>query len=189
MKPIGILMREHRLIEKMIDLLKEELVIMNNNADIDIDFIEVDIYFFRIYADRIHHGKEEDILFKQLAGKPLSSEHREMVEKLLKEHEKARGIVSRLDQSKRIYEGGNIEALRDIKACISELVLIYPVHIEKEDKQFFYPSMDYFTDEEQMAMLRQFREFDIQMIHEKNHEETEQLKEVSAHEHSIKMKE
>ena len=41
------------------------------------------------------------------------------------------------------------------------------MHIEKEDKHFFIPAMDYFSKEEQSAMLDEFRVFDRNMIHEK----------------------
>jgi hemerythrin-like domain-containing protein len=43
----------------------------------------------------------------------------------------------------------------------------YPKHIEKEDKVFFPASRAYFSDEEDQAMLAEFREFDWKMIHEK----------------------
>jgi hemerythrin-like domain-containing protein len=47
------------------------------------------------------------------------------------------------------------------------VVMLYPGHIEKEDRRFFFPIMDYFNHEEQDAMLREFYEFDRGMIHEK----------------------
>jgi len=47
------------------------------------------------------------------------------------------------------------------------LVKFYPIHIEKEDKHFFIPCMDYFNGEEKDAMLKEMREFDRNMIHEK----------------------
>ena len=175
MKPIGMLMREHRLIEKMIDLLKEELEKLDEANEIDLDFIDVDADFFRIYADRTHHGKEEDILFKALAEKELSREHRQMMELLIEEHKHAREIVKSMVDEKDSYEQGNTQALTDIKACIGELIVFYPQHIEKEDKQFFYPSMEYFSNEEQDEMIRQFQEFDLKMIHEKYREEVEEL--------------
>jgi hemerythrin-like domain-containing protein len=47
------------------------------------------------------------------------------------------------------------------------LVTLYPAHIEKEDKRFFYPCLEYFSREEQDKMLAEFWEFDRKMIHEK----------------------
>jgi len=36
---------------------------------------------------------------------------------------------------------------------------LYPAHIEKEDKHFFYPCMEYFSVLERQNMLTSFLEF------------------------------
>jgi hypothetical protein len=38
-------------------------------------------------------------------------------------------------------------------------VELYPSHIEKENKHFFYPSMNYFSAEEQQSMQSDFTFF------------------------------
>ena len=62
--PIGPLMREHRLIERMVKLMEEEMRKISETKEINPDFIDVAINFVRTYADKCHHGKEEDILFE-----------------------------------------------------------------------------------------------------------------------------
>ena len=74
MKPIGPLMWEHRVIEKMIGVLRNEIRTITEKSDVNVVLIEQAIDFFRTYADRTHHGKEEDILFRDLARKALSPE-------------------------------------------------------------------------------------------------------------------
>jgi len=49
--------------------------------------------------------------------------------------------------------------------CIRLLIDFYPKHIEKEDKHFFLPVMDYFSDQEKDAMLQEGYEFDSSLIH------------------------
>ena len=51
--------------------------------------------------------------------------------------------------------------------CLKTLTEFYPGHIEKEDKHFFFPIMEYFSKDEQDVMLAEFYEFDRNMIHEK----------------------
>ena len=48
-----------------------------------------------------------------------------------------------------------------------ELAEFYPKHIEKEDKHFFIPCMNYFSKQEQEGMLNEFWEFDRRLVHEK----------------------
>ena len=47
------------------------------------------------------------------------------------------------------------------------LVEFYPKHIEVEDKRFFIPVMEYFSKNEQDAMLKEGYEFDQKLIHER----------------------
>jgi hemerythrin-like domain-containing protein len=165
MKPIGPLMREHRLIERMVKQLEAELGRINANQRCEPSFIDIAVDFFRTYADRTHHGKEEDILFAALAGKRLAEEHQETMEGLIADHAFARKTVGRLVAAKEKYVSGSTASLTDITDCITELVKLYPRHIEKEDEHFFYPSMEYFSRQEQDEMLDRFWEFDRAVIH------------------------
>jgi hemerythrin-like domain-containing protein len=83
MMPIGPLMIEHRLIERMIDVMREELNLFEKEKELDSDFVEMGVDFIRTYADRCHHGKEEDILFRELGIKKLKDEHRHTMEELV----------------------------------------------------------------------------------------------------------
>jgi hemerythrin-like domain-containing protein len=167
MKPIGPLMWEHRLIERMVGLLGKELERATGRDGVSTGFIEAAVDFFRVYADRTHHGKEEEILFKTLAGKQLSGEHRKIMNELIAEHQQAREMVGGLDRAGAAYQRGDAGALGEITAALRGLVTLYPKHIEKEDKHFFFPILDYLTEGEQDVMLQQYWEFDRGMIHEK----------------------
>lgn len=167
MKPIGPLMREHRLIEHMVPLLKEELKQIAGRNKVDTEFLTIAIDFIRMYADRTHHGKEEDILFRELAKKQLSQEHQKTMKELIEEHVFVRNMTASLANAKNDYMKGNAESVKDMAACIQGLVNLYPRHIEKEDKHFFYPSLEYLSNREQDDMLLEFWEFDRKLIHEK----------------------
>ena len=167
MMPIGPLMIEHRLIEKMIALMDEEIAKMKQFNKANPLFIDTAVDFIRMYADRTHHGKEEDILFRELKKKGLSPNHDKIMQELLEEHKWARSMVAKLVNGKNEYEKGNIDKLHEIITTMSELTEFYPKHIEKEDKHFFIPVMKYFTREEQDKMLDEFWEFDKTLIHEK----------------------
>jgi hemerythrin-like domain-containing protein len=143
MMPIGPLMIEHRLIERMVKVIRGELQKISEENEVNVSFIDTAVDFFRTYADRCHHGKEEDILFRDLAKKPLSSEHKKTMQELIEEHIYARKTVGRLVDAKEKYAQHGNNALEDIVAIISELVEFYPKHIEKEDKHFFIPVMNY----------------------------------------------
>ncbi len=167
MKPIGPLMIEHRLIERMIRVMNVEIRKMTDARKVDTVFIAACVDFFRTYADRTHHGKEEDILFRELDRKKMSAEHKKVMDELVEEHVYARGVVGKLNEAGDRYAQGDATALEDVLNCLETLMTFYPTHIEKEDKHFFFPCLDYFNKEEQDIMLGEFWEFDRKMIHEK----------------------
>ena len=167
MKPIGPLMWEHRVIERMIDVLGNQITTIRSKGDVNGVLIDQAVDFFRTYADRTHHGKEEDILFKDLERKALSPEHKAIVEELIEDHKAARKMVGGLLEAKERYFEGAPGAAIEVADYLGKLVNFYPFHIEKEDKHFFFPCLSYFSDEEQDRMLQEFYEFDRNMIHEK----------------------
>ena len=69
MEIIHVLMAEHRVIERMVSLLKNELGNEELKSTVNPAFIYTAVDFFRNYADTTHHGKEEGILFKQLGAR------------------------------------------------------------------------------------------------------------------------
>jgi hemerythrin-like domain-containing protein len=151
----------------MIDVMKEELLLIEREKKVDPEFIEMAVDFIRTYADRCHHGKEEDILFRDLGVKKLTDEHKRTMEELVEEHKWGRRVTARLVEANTRYVQGNQEVLSAIMDCIKTLIEFYPKHIEKEDRYFFIPCMDYFTEAEKEAMLKEEWEFDKSLIHEK----------------------
>jgi hemerythrin-like domain-containing protein len=167
MKPIGILMREHRIIERMLALLGTEKESMKVTGKIHIDFLTATVDFFRMYSDKIHHGKEEDILFHRLSTKPLSIEHRRTISQLMDDHMTARSFIRTLDGARDRYIHNSPGAILEIIGTIERMQMLYTAHIETEDKHFFYPAMDYFSDEERAQMIQDFFEYDQTVNKEK----------------------
>ena len=177
MKPIGLLMIEHRLIEKMIALIDFRIKAFEQQTQIDPVFIDVVVDFVRTYADRTHHGKEENILFRELAKKGMSPEDSRIMEELIEEHKYGRKLVGELVEAKAKYLQGHGEAFVTIIDRLKALISFYPGHITKEDRVFFRAAMGYLSQEEQSAMLEECWVFDRQMIHEKYRRVVKELEE------------
>jgi hemerythrin-like domain-containing protein len=167
MQARGPLMIEHRLIERMFSVIKGILAEIESQHKVDPVFVDIAVDFIRMYADRTHHGKEEDILFRALSKRPLSAGDQQVMNELIGEHIFGRQTTRALVEANTRYRNGDETALRGIIDKLQTLVEFYPKHIEKEDKVFFPASRAYFTKEEDQAMLAKFREFDREMIHEK----------------------
>jgi hemerythrin-like domain-containing protein len=110
MMPIGPLMIEHRLIE-MIAVARTGL----SRAEEQRDFV-------RTYADRCHHGKEEDILFRDLRQKRLAAEHERTMEELIEEHRWAREETAQVVRANLEYLRGRKDGLPLVLVPIRTLI-------------------------------------------------------------------
>jgi hemerythrin-like domain-containing protein len=167
MKPRGPLMIEHRLIERMLKITRKELDIIKKDRKVNPFFIETIVDFIRTYADRTHHGKEEDILFRELEKKDIKGDDKKRMKELVDEHVAARKVVKELVEANNRYMSGKTDSIDVIIEKLSFLIKFYPQHIIKEDKVFFPDTEKYFSGKELDNMLDEFNEFDRKMIHEK----------------------
>lgn len=178
MQARGPLMIEHRLIERMLGVVQRTLGSVAVSHSIDPYFVDTAVDFVRVYADRTHHGKEEDILFRDLRGKDLSAQDLRIMNELIEEHIFGRTTTGTLVQANERYRRGDVSAFVEVAACLRTLVGFYPNHIRKEDEVFFPASRLYFSEEEDRAMVAEFGEFDRKMIHEKYQKVFEMLTKV-----------
>lgn len=168
MLPVGLLMIEHRLIERMIQIMKVQLEKIQTESKADSRQVERIIHFIRAYADHCHHGKEEEILFRELGRKTISPEHKRIMEELIEDHKRGRKITMSLLEANQRYQKGETGALSVIADGFRSLVEFYPKHIQKEDRHFFLPIMGYFSQEEKEAMIREGYESDSRLFHQEH---------------------
>lgn len=162
----GLLMIEHRLIEKMLKVIKVKMEAYKN-GNYDPVVVDKVVDFIKVYADRTHHGKEEDILFKKLESKNLNSKDKVIMQDLINEHVMARKKVGELVSLNSRIKNGEKSLANEVAEIIDWLGDFYPLHIAKEDKVFFPDADKYFDEAELGQMLDDYYAFDARMIHEK----------------------
>lgn len=167
MQPIDPLISEHRLIERSIAIMVRQRDRIKVENALDVELLDATVDFIRTYADRAHHGKEEQILFRDLAKKPLTEAQRKMRDQLIQEHQYVRNRVTQLIAARELFLKGSREALVKVSDVLSELVVFYPQHAHREEHSFFPEVMAYFSNAEKAAMLAEMTEYDARIIHEK----------------------
>ena len=138
--PMKKLVDEHVLIKRWVALIPEVI----NNLDVDSEegrqLLLDGVDFIRSYADKYHHAKEEEILFKYF------DEDLDILKAMHEDHERGRSHVRAI-----------LEALeRKDKATIAEHLNAYrellKEHIKKED-EILYPWMDRNLSDSQIGEL------------------------------------
>ena len=92
---------------------------------------------------------------------------RTVIDGLVLEHIRERGLMDGLEIAEDKFWLGESRAFMEILGNLKGILKFYPAHMQREEKEFFYAGMEYFSEEEQMDMLREFAEFDRNLIHEK----------------------
>ena len=134
MDSILVLEKEHENISKIIDLMKEKSIEFINTKNINVEFVKSLIFILKEYADKFHHRKEEEILFKKMQEDLGRIGEVMILNGMLVEHEIARGIIFDLGQSINAY--GNDKSDENFVEVIGNLMGYrrhLQKHIEKEN--------------------------------------------------------
>lgn len=127
--PMRKLVDEHVLIKRWIALIPHVLEHLDVESPEDLKIISEGADFIRSYADKFHHAKEEDILFKYF------DENLDVLQTMVEDHTKARGHVKALIEAvEKKDKRGIVEHLNAYRELLTE-------HIKKED-EILYPWMD-----------------------------------------------
>ncbi|MBL0226101.1 MAG: hemerythrin domain-containing protein [Geobacteraceae bacterium] len=131
------LVDEHRLILRMIALLEKNAPRTAEGNYLNWQFYLDGIDFIRQYADRFHHAKEEDVLFKALVDNGMPKEH-SPVAAMLMEHDQGRSFVRAMESAVHEAQAGRTEIYQAIADNALGYAALLRDHISKED-EILYP--------------------------------------------------
>jgi hemerythrin-like domain-containing protein len=160
MEPIEILKNEHRVIEGVLDALEEYVKRSERGAVVDdkaelLQFVE----FVQEFADKCHHGKEEDILFAEMidAGFPRESGPLGV---MFHEHDEGRvfvGELMRLGEQAEPWTNADRGRLSKAAFCYIDLLR---QHIRKEDGVLYPMAEAQLSTDVMRSIGQRFQEFE-----------------------------
>ena len=127
--PMRTLVDEHTVIKRLLALIPRILEDLDVTREHDRQVVLEVVDFIRSYADRFHHAKEEDILFKEF------SDDLEILKSMLEEHRIGREHV------KAVLETAERGDTLSVKFHLTSYGQLLMGHIKKED-EILYPWMD-----------------------------------------------
>jgi len=147
-RPLQILVDEHKFIKRWLALIPSLAQNLDLARENDRQIIEGGIDLIRSYADSLHHGKEEDILFGYF------DDSADIFQVIYEDHRQARALVQQM-----------LTALKQnstqvLAAALLEYAALLQEHIQKEDGVLF-PWLDQrLTTEEKEELLARFDQAD-----------------------------
>ena len=127
--PLRILVDEHAFIKQLISQIPALIKEFEENPENRSEMAKKSVEFICSYADKFHHAKEEDILFKYF------DKNLDILKVILEDHETGRGHVRKIMEGLEKQDNTLIsENLQNYKDLLTE-------HIKKED-EILYPWLD-----------------------------------------------
>jgi hemerythrin-like domain-containing protein len=161
-RPTAILEEEHRVIERVVKAMALIAERLESHQDVDAAVLRDIVEFMRLYADRLHHGKEETHMFPYLEERGIPTSGCPMGV-LLTEHEKGRTLVGRLLETAEEYERGAEEGRPELARVLRSLIDLYPSHIWKEDYLLFPMTDKILGEAEQQELGARFEAVENEM--------------------------
>ena len=182
MKATADLKNDHESILLMLKIMSSISNKIRTDGKADVIQIAKIIEFLKNFADKSHHGKEEEILFPAMekAGVPNDGGPIGM---MLRDHTEGRGYIAGIGSSLEQYnKSGDSTSLNGIASFMDNYAELLSQHIDKENHILFMIADSVLTEKQQDELYREFEKIEEERIGEARfieyHEFLQDLKQV-----------
>jgi hemerythrin-like domain-containing protein len=152
MKPTATLIEEHEVILQMLEVAEREA---QAQGLLDAQKVAGLLEFFANFADRLHHAKEEKLLFPRLeergmphGGGPIAV--------MLMEHDEGRACLKRAREALPQAGQGHAPAVATVRRALLDFVELLRGHIHKENMVLFRMADQLLTGADQSELEAAF---------------------------------
>jgi hemerythrin-like domain-containing protein len=149
MRPTDVLMNEHRVIEQVLGCLERIADRCTFLGELDAESARQALDFFRNFADRCHHGKEERQLFPLLEARGVPRDGGP-TGVMLAEHDEGRRLLAEMAEA---VEADDPDRFAENARGYAELLR---QHILKEDHRLFVLADLVLSDADRQGLLHAF---------------------------------
>lgn len=170
--PFDVLMHEHRVIEKALDVFEKIVEKIEGGDYPALSDLEALVDFVRTFADRCHHGKEEKNLFPLLESRGIPREGGPIGVMLI-EHDQGRGFVSQMVEGIELVKKGSNEGYNKFAEAARNYVALLREHIYKEDNILFMMGRRVIGESDAEALRASYEEVEKELgegVHERYEE-------------------
>ncbi len=169
MKPTDVLKEEHQAILLTLRIINKIADDLAAGQPIPVEHLDQIVDFIRTFADRCHHGKEEDLLFTAMAEAGVPREGGP-IGVMLHEHEIGRQYVRNLADALSAYRAGDKTARTRIVDNARGYAALLAQHIYKEDNILYPIADECLSADKQAELLAGFERVEQERIGPGRHE-------------------
>ncbi len=174
MRSTEILKHEHQIILLVLGAAEHAAQVIQETGTIDAAVIEKMVDFFKNFADRCHHAKEEKLLFLKLQERGMPVEGGP-IGVMLQEHEEGRGHVRAVAEALPRMKQGDATSGAAVREHLQAFVALLREHINKEEQVLFSMADQLCTPQDDQALTEAFEKAEAEEMGEGVHEKYHQL--------------
>jgi hemerythrin-like domain-containing protein len=160
---------EHEGILLMLRILDKIAAKIEAQGSVDPHHLDRIVEFLRVFADKCHHGKEEDLLFPELEKSGISRE-RGPIGVMLAEHQQGRAFVRGMAKAAAQHKEGDAKGGTDFAENARGYIALLTLHIGKENNVLFPMADRVLSEKTQKALEEGFEKIERERIGEGTHE-------------------
>ncbi len=172
MKATQVLINEHEGILAMLAVVEAAAYRLQDGKEVPADLFSNAVGFFRNFADKCHHGKEEAQLFPTIVERGIPNEGGP-VGVMLVEHDQGRAFIRGMDEAARQYAAGDKSATPALVKNTLGYVRLLREHIEKENSVLFPMADQVLSEPDQDRLYEAFEQIEANEmgpgVHERYH--------------------
>ncbi len=169
MKATQQLKDEHESVRLILRILGEVSRQLDSEGKIPQEHFEGILEFLKVFVDRCHHGKEEELLFPVLVKVGIPQDG--PIAALLYEHEIGRKYVRVITDTFERHKLKDTSAASAIAQNVQDYIALLTDHIEKENNILFAMADDRLSEEAQDELFDGFEKIEASRIGAGKHEE------------------
>jgi len=174
MKATEELKEEHKAIKIALSILSNVSQRLESKEKVDQEDLDSILDFIKTFADKCHHGKEEDLLFVAMENAGIPRD-KGPIGVMLREHEMGRSYVRNMSEAVEKYKAGETSYSPQFVENAKKYTELLTQHIDKENN-ILYPMADMqLSEEKQRELIEKFEELEQERIGTGKHEELHEL--------------
>lgn len=152
-----ILRAEHELISTALAILENICKRWEREEAVEPADVHSLLDFFAKLADRLHHAKEEDILFPIIEEAGISTKN-DLIGNLLAEHTLGRAFVGSMKDDLELLRNGDLQAAESLAETARGYICLLVQHICKENRILYVSVEEHLGARGQAELLERFEQ-------------------------------